>query len=141
MDTNSEITIQYRIKEDELEYETARLYSKAMNSLQHITELDLSDDLTVLSHKTLDNIVNYKAKLVDSIGLLTNVENIVIQYLDYRSSATTPRQTVADLVPATKEQDTPITTAETRESQSTYDYQRKLAKELGKDEISTKRAD
>ncbi len=137
---DKDITIQYTIKENELESEASRLYAKALDSLSQLSEIKLDYETTTLSHQALDNISNYKDRLTQSLNLFSNVENIVIQYLDYRSSS--PQENII-------EQPSNINNSVAHNQQneilkppsSPQDYQRLLARELGKDEITVKRTD
>lgn len=137
----NQITIQYRIKESELEQETARLYTKALDHMAQLTNTTLDYNTTALSYQTLDNIGLYKNKLSECLSLFQNVENIVTQYLDFRASEstqTTSAPTTNAAEPNNHVEQTPIID----DFNSAYTQQRKLAKALKeqKDALPTERS-
>jgi hypothetical protein len=134
----NDITIQYRIKEEELEPETNRLYIKALNSIDDLVELNNGEVTTTLCHQTLDDIEVFKQKLSDSLDLFTNVENIVTQYLEHRALASglSHPTNVVDHVDSQVEN----IDNENLESPSPYDQQRKIAKDIRRHALSTERS-
>ena len=131
------LTISFSIKEKELEPETARLYEKALTKLECIAdELPENTDKT-LSFQTLENVQCIREQLAECDQLFSNVENIVIQYLEHKSrSMFELRQ---ENIPDASEQNDTLTEQEVIEQvsnnlNSQYAKQRMLAKELAKNE-------
>ena len=138
----NQITIQYRIKESELEQETARLYEKALDHMAELVNTTLDYDTTALSYQTLDNINLYKAKLSECLSLFQNVENIVVQYLDFRANDNTeignPTTTETNTAKPNKHIEQPQIIDDFK---SPYEQQRKLAQKLQEQNaLSTERS-
>ncbi len=137
----NQITIQYRIKESELEQETARLYEKALDHMAQLANTTLDYDTTALSYQTLDNIELYKNKLSECLSLFQNVENIVTQYLHFRASENT-ETTSTPATNVTKPNNHAKKSPVIDDPNSAYTQQRKLAKALKeqKDALPTERS-
>lgn len=135
MNDDQVITLSYSIKESELEEEVSRIYDKALKKIfsmgRDVPELP---DHT-LTYQTLDSIQSIGQELSEIRRLLSNVENIVTQFLEHKSGAFAQPAREPQIV-ETNHEETDMDALS--KISSPFEQQRRLAKELQKHESPTK---
>jgi len=129
------ITLSYSIKESDLEEEVSRMYDKALKAIFSMgREVPELPDHT-LTYQTLDSIQDFGTQIAEIRRLLSNVENIVSQFLAHKAGAAAQPTHQADA------QETEHTTNGVdilSKVNSPFEHQRRLAKELQKHENTNK---
>lgn len=80
------LTIQYSIELEEIERETSRLLHKAMDALNDVQKIDISNR-DLLSHKSLEAIDKFRKSLNRADHNLNDASQIIHGYLRYKAAS------------------------------------------------------
>jgi hypothetical protein len=80
------LTIQYSIELEEIERETVRLMSKAIDTLSCLTELDIMN-MDIMSYSSLERIDQIRKKLNRADHNLNDTYQIIDGYLRYKAAS------------------------------------------------------
>ena len=124
MDDDQIITLSYSIKESELEEEVSRIYDKALKAIFSMgREVPELPDHT-LTYQTLDSVESLGTQIQEIKRMLSNVENIVSQFLEHKSGTfAQPAQQPQILEPSNQETDMETLS----KISSPFEQQRRLA--------------
>tara|TARA_Y100001938_G_C7956746_1_gene362099 strand:+ start:316 stop:735 length:420 start_codon:yes stop_codon:yes gene_type:complete len=138
--SDKNITISYNIDESELETEAARFLEMSISNLKLLAEqLPTNTDKT-LSFQTLECVQYVREQLSYCDRLFSNVENITSQYLQHKSATTFQTANSGPVEEPTEQQtytEEEVYNQIKSNLNSPYDQQRKLARELVKNENSS----
>ena len=135
MNNDQVITLSYSIKESELEEEVSRIYNKALEKIFSMGR-DVPDlPSHTLTDQTLDSVQNIGEQLSEIRRLLSNVENIVSQFLEHKSG-TFAQPAQEPQMEETNNEEAGMDALS--KISSPFEQQRRLAKELQKHESTTK---
>ena len=127
------ITLSYSIKESHLEDEVSRLYDNVLKDIFSLGRDVPPLPARTLTYQSLDDIKFLRQQAADINRQLANVENIVTQYLQHKAVA--PQAATSQQ--SQQQEPEPSQVDSLSMISSPYEQQRRLAKEIQKNNENT----